>query len=190
MQYRRNELTSSHRALIGHPHGCGPGVFLFMTQIIATPAVGEYLTRHLAEVFSTMLSLPAAVHANAVPSSPSERVTSSVGFVGETVAGAVYLHVPSPLAARIAGAMLGLPPTEIPADPDVNDVMGEVANMLAGGLKSWLCDQGATCALSTPAIIRGCSFKILPSEGVSQLQFGFTSESHEGMLEVHIKFAP
>jgi chemotaxis protein CheX len=161
-----------------------------MAQTIATAAVGEYLTRHLAEVFSTMLSLPAAVHANAVPSSLSERVTSSVSFVGETVTGTVFLHVSAPFADRITGAMLGLPPGETPAAPDVNDVMGEVANMLAGGLKSWLCDQGAACALSTPAIIRGCSFQILPSEGVSRLQFGFTSETHEGVVEVHIKFAP
>jgi chemotaxis protein CheX len=160
-----------------------------MSQAIATPAVGEYLTRHLAEVFATMLSLPAALQAVVVPSSLSERVASSVSFVGETVTGTVYLHVPAEFAARIAGAMLGLPPTEPPAASDVNDVMGEVANMLAGGLKSWLCDQGAACALSTPAIIRGSSFKILPSEGVSQLQIGFTSETHAGVLEVHIKFA-
>jgi chemotaxis protein CheX len=161
-----------------------------MAQTIATSAVGEYLTRHLTEVFSTMLSLPAAVHANVVPSHVAERVTSSVSFVGETVTGTVYFHVPDTFAAHIAGAMLGLPPTEPPAAPDVNDVMGEVANMLAGGLKSWLCDKGASCALSTPGIIRGSSFTILPSEGVSQLKFGFTSETHEGVVEVHIKFAP
>jgi len=160
-----------------------------MSEAIATAAVGEYLARHLAEVFSTMLSLPAAVHAEVDPSGLSGRVTSSVGFVGETVNGAVYLHVPAPFAVHITGAMLGLPPAEAPADPDVNDVMGEVANMLAGGLKSWLCDQGAACALSTPAIIRGSSFKIFPAEGVSQLQFGFTSETHEGVVEVHIKLA-
>ena len=136
-----------------------------------------------------MLSLPAALQANIVPSGFSERVTSSVSFVGETVTGTVYLHVPAAFAARIAGAMLGLPPAEPLAAADVNDVMGEVANMLAGGLKSWLCDQGAACALSTPAIIRGCSYTILPSEGVTQLQIGFISETHEGALEVHIKFA-
>jgi chemotaxis protein CheX len=66
--------------------------------------------------------------------------------------------------------------------------MGEVTNMLAGGLKSWLCDAGASCALTTPAIIRGTSFQVLTREGVTRIQSGFVSDGHEGVLEMHIKF--
>ena len=56
--------------------------------------------------------------------------------------------------------MLGLPPEEVTGETEVNDVVGEATNMLTGGLKSWLCDAGAECAVSTPAIIRGTSFAI------------------------------
>ena len=160
-----------------------------MNPPIAASAVQEFLVRHLAEVFSTMLSLPAVPLTEAPPAHTPERVSGSVGFVGEDVSGAVYVHVPAQFAGRITGAMLGLPDEEIPGDADVNDVMGEVTNMLAGGLKSWLCDAGATCALTTPAIIRGTSFHIVASEGVSQIQFGFASGAHQGLVEVHIKFA-
>ena len=160
-----------------------------MNPPIAAAAVQEFLVRHLAEVFSTMLSLPAVPQAETPHSHAPERVSGSVGFVGEAVTGAVYLHVPAPFAARITSAMLGLPEAEIPGDADVNDVMGEVTNMLAGGLKSWLCDAGAGCALTTPAIIRGTSFHILASEGVSQIRLGFASGPHHGQVEVHIKFA-
>lgn len=123
-----------------------------------------------------------------MPASVQERVSGSVGFVGEAVTGAVYLHVSGPFAKRITCAMLGLPPEEALGDADVNDVMGEITNMIAGGLKSWLCDAGAACALTTPAIIRGSSFQVLGSEGVSKIQFGFASDAHQGLLEVHIKF--
>jgi chemotaxis protein CheX len=85
--------------------------------------------------------------------------------------------------------MLGLPAEETPGEADVNDVIGEVTNMLAGGLKSWLCDAGATCALTTPAIIRGSSFQILASEGVSKIQFLFASDADRGLVEVHVKFS-
>jgi chemotaxis protein CheX len=159
-----------------------------MNQTITIPAVHEFVVRHLAEVFSTMLTLPAVPVAGLAPENAHERVSGSVGFVGETVTGAVYLHVPAPFAAQIAGAMLGLPAAEPPGDADVNDVLGEVTNMLAGGLKSWLCDAGAACALTTPAIIRGTSFHVLPSEGVSQIAIGFASGAHQGLVEVHIKF--
>ena len=159
-----------------------------MNPPIAAPAIQEFLTRHLAEVFSTMLSLPAVPLAELLPANPQERVSGSVGFVGEAVTGAVYLNVPAPFAAHITGAMLGLPAEETPGDADVNDVVGEVTNMLAGGLKSWLCDAGAACALTTPAIIRGSSFHILPSEGVTRIQFNFESGAHRGLVEVHVKF--
>ncbi|HEX7569086.1 MAG TPA: chemotaxis protein CheX, partial [Verrucomicrobiae bacterium] len=116
------------------------------------------------------------------------HISGSVGFAGETVTGAVYLHLPAPLATHITAAMLGLPAEETPGDSDVNDVVGEVTNMLAGGLKSWLCDAGAVCALTTPAIIRGRSFHILAGEGVSRIKFAFESGPHQGVLEAHIKF--
>jgi chemotaxis protein CheX len=159
-----------------------------MRQPIDASAVREFLVRHLAEVFSTMLSLPALPVAEAMPVSTQERITGTVGFVGEAVTGAVYLHVPAPFARRITCAILGMPAEESPGDADVNDVVGEVTNMLAGGLKSWLCDAGAACALSTPAIIRGSSFHIMASEGVSKMQFPFASDAHRGLLEVHFKF--
>lgn len=159
-----------------------------MSQPIAESGIREFLVTHLAEVFSTMLSLPAALVTEAVPCDSAERVTGSVSFVGETVTGAVYLHVPALFATRITCAMLGLPPGEVPGDADVNDVMGEVTNMLAGGLKSWLCDAGAACALTTPAVIRGSSFRIVASEGVSQIPFSFASNADHGQLEAHIKF--
>jgi len=160
-----------------------------MSQPIVTSAVREFLVRHLVEVFSTMLSLPALPVEEAMPAHVQERISGSVGFVGETVTGAVYLHVPAPFATRITCAMLGLPAEETPGEADVNDVIGEVTNMLAGGLKSWLCDAGATCALTTPAIIRGSSFQILASEGVSKIQFHFASDADRGLVEVHVKFS-
>jgi len=157
-------------------------------QPIAATAVQDFLVRHLAEVFSTMFSLPAVPLADGTVSTKTERVTGSVSFVGEGVTGSVYMHIPAPFAAVIAGNMLGLPPEELAGDSDVNDVIGEVTNMVAGGLKSWLCDAGVPCALTTPAIIRGTSFCVQPSEGVTNIRFGFASGDQRGFVETHIKF--
>lgn len=160
-----------------------------MKQPITTAAVQEFLVRHLSDVFSTMLSMPAVPLAEPPQSDTKERVSGSVGFGGETVTGLVYLHLPAPFAARVTRAMLGLPEEEPPGDGDVNDVVGEVTNMLAGGLKSYLCDAGAACALSTPAIIRGTSFHISACEGVARIQLGFASDPYQGLVEIHIKFS-
>ena len=159
-----------------------------MNTTIEASAVEEFLVRHLADVFSTMLSLSATPTADIVRDATAQQLSGSVGFVGEKVTGAVYLHMPLDFASHITGAMLGLPPEEAPGDADVNDVAGEVTNMLAGGLKSWLCDAGASCCLTPPAIIRGTAFQILPSEGLTCRRFGFECGAYRGVVEVHIKF--
>ena len=69
---------------------------------------------------------------------------------------------------------------------EVNDVVGEVTNMLTGGLKSWLCDNGHPCAVSTPAIIRG-AYEIEPLPEVKREFLVFTCSGVQILVEVHIK---
>lgn len=158
-----------------------------MNEQVHTVNVREFMTRHLLEVFETMLSTKAIPIEPFEPPRYTERVSGSVGFAGENVNGAVYLHLSAPFATRIAAAMLGLSPEEIQGETEVNDVVGEVTNMLAGGLKSALCDTGSPCAVSTPAIIRGTSFIIEPAPDVEQICMLFGCDADLIFVEVHIK---
>jgi len=143
---------------------------------------------HLTEVFTTMLSQDAVLTPEQDVPKITDRVSGSVGFGGDDINGAVYLHMSASFASRAASVMLGLPAEEPPGDAEVNDVVGEVSNMLAGGLKSWLCDTGAPCAISTPGIIRGASFQIEPMPGVEQTILVFQCNSDFVVVEVHVKF--
>jgi chemotaxis protein CheX len=159
-----------------------------MSQGIAIPDIRQYVCGHLQSVFSTMLSLTAnLLPESAPPALAGTRVTGTVGMAGETITGLVYLHLPVPLAAKSAASMLGLSPEDL-GEAEVNDVIGEVTNMVAGGLKSWLCDAGAKCALTTPAIIRGDSYTVTPKPGVEQLFVAFECEGQTGFVEIHVKF--
>jgi CheY-specific phosphatase CheX len=159
-----------------------------MSALAQTFNVRQFLSHHLADVFSTMVSLKATPAKDANAQHFAERVTGSVGFGGESVSGAVYLHMPAALAVRVTATMLGLPPEDITGEAEVNDVVGEMTNMLAGGLKSTLCDLGATCAVSTPAIIRGSSFAIEALPDVRRESMDFDCEAGRVAVEVHIKF--
>jgi len=158
-----------------------------MNQTVQITDVKEFMTRHLVDVFDTMLSMKASLAPNAELPQFGERVSGSVGFAGETVTGAVYLHLSAPLASHVAAAMLGLPPEEITGEHEVNDVVGEATNMLTGGLKSWLCDSGFDCAVSTPAIIRGTSFSIEPLPDVEREWLVFDCGEDRLVVEIHIK---
>jgi len=159
-----------------------------MSQTVQISDVNEFMTRHLADVFDTMLSMKAVLAPKAGPPAFGERVSGSVGFAGENVTGAVYLHLSAPFANHVAAAMLGLPPEETIGETEVNDVVGEATNMLTGGLKSWLCDAGADCAVSTPAIIRGTAFDIEPMADVQRELLIFDCGDDRLVVEIHIKF--
>jgi chemotaxis protein CheX len=160
-------------------------------MIIAPPPaeVRNYISGHLKSVFDTMLSLQAVPTPETTATGfTGERVTGTVGMAGEKVTGQVYLHISEAFALQATAAMLGMTPEEITGHAEVNDVVGEVTNMLAGGLKSWLCDAGATCALTTPAVIRGTSFAVTPKPGVELIALAFECQGTHGLVEVHIKF--
>ena len=159
-----------------------------MSQTLELANVCDFIKTHLVDVFETMLATKAVLtEREGLPSFP-ERVTGSVGFAGDTVTGALYLHLSKPFANQAAAAMLGLPAEEITGEAEVNDVVGEVTNMLTGGLKSWLCDAGAPCAVSTPAIIRGKSFAIESVPDVQHAALVFDCGAERVIVEIHVKF--
>lgn len=157
-----------------------------MSQTVQIPNICEFMNRHLVDVFETMLSMKAvSVPDNTVPQF-DERVTGCVAFAGEQINGAVYLHLGAPFATQVAAAMLGLTPADL-GEAEVNDVVGEATNMLTGGLKSWLCDSGAECAVSTPAIIRGSSFAIEAVPDVQREWLVFNCDHNRVVVEIHVK---
>ena len=81
-----------------------------MSQTVQITDVREFMTRHLADVFDTMLSMKAILARTTSLPVFGERVSGSVGFAGETVTGAVYLHLSAPFATQVAAAMLGMAP--------------------------------------------------------------------------------
>jgi chemotaxis protein CheX len=85
--------------------------------------------------------------------------------------------------------MLGLSVDDIGSDEEVNDVIGEVCNMVGGDLKSRLCDAGFTSSLSIPSISYGESFRIQPEGWDGHDQYGFRNSHHSVLLEVYVKSA-
>ena len=157
-----------------------------MSQTIQIPNICEFMNRHLLDVFDTMLSMKVVGAPGGGVAEFDERVTGGVAFAGEQINGAVYLHLGAPFAGKVAAAMLGLTPEDL-GESEVNDVVGEVTNMLTGGLKSWLCDSGAECAVSTPAIIRGSSFAIEPVPDVHRERLVFICDDNRIVVEIHVK---
>lgn len=84
-------------------------------------------------------------------------VTGMVGLAG-TYTGILSIHCPQPFAIRITSNMLGLDIAEV--GEDVNDALGEIANMLGGYVKQILSKGGLDINLSIPTVISGEAYTI------------------------------
>jgi len=110
------------------------------------------LARIVQSVFQTMMEVEVAPSAAPWAHVPG-IITSAVHFAGDW-RGAVLVECDAPQACQFAVRFMGI---DMPAavDDDVRDVMGELANMVAGNLKS-LLPRGVD--LSMPSVVEGSDY--------------------------------
>lgn len=149
----------------------------------------SFVTNTVKGVFKTMLSMQMEPEEPPCPQDPAgEHIVGTVGLAGG-VMGTVGIHVGREFAREMTASMLGMDPADIEGDEEVNDVIGEVCNMVGGDLKSRLCDAGMPCSLSIPTITFGRNFKIESKGWERHEQFGFRNSHHSALIEVFIKAA-
>jgi chemotaxis protein CheX len=108
------------------------------------------------EVFSSMLALEVSPSEITAAAAENERkLSASVGIAGEWN-GTVTLQCSAETACSLAGAMLAMDPLP-DVDDDVKDVLGELANIVAGNIKSRLPGPSS---LSLPCVIDGSNYSL------------------------------
>jgi chemotaxis protein CheX len=131
------------------------------------------IARIVEDVFRTMLNLD-DFHSGSTGSPAPGSLTVAVQFVGEWN-GAVLLRCTEEQAfAFTTRLMPGVQPGRI--DEDVRDSLGELANMVAGNLKSVL-PHGV--ALSMPSVIDGSDYALNICGSKAAYTLGFASDLGE-----------
>lgn len=113
-----------------------------------------------------------------------ECLTAMVGLAG-TYNGLVSVHMPWPLAKSFTSLMLGMEVTEI--DDDVNDAMGEIANMLAGSFKQHLSSGGSDIQLSTPSVVNGADYVVSSGNNLENITLKFATDTEWFMVALSIE---
>lgn len=114
----------------------------------------EDLARITVSVFQTMLQLEVTPAETAGAPAP-DGLTAAVYFAGAWK-GAVLLECTQPQAFEFTHRLMSIDPPESIND-DVRDALGELANMLAGNLKSVL-PHGI--GLSMPSVVEGTDYSL------------------------------
>jgi len=121
--------------------------------------LARYVITAAKEVFSTMVMMELEDHypLREPVTKLHCSITGMVGLAG-IYSGILSIHSPQSLALRITSNMLGMDVDEV--GEDVNDALGEIANMLGGHVKQVLSKGGLDLNLSIPTVISGESYSV------------------------------
>ncbi|HAV62673.1 MAG TPA: hypothetical protein DCY13_09935 [Verrucomicrobiales bacterium] len=110
------------------------------------------------DVFDTMLNLRLELIEDAGEAAPRTTISGVVGSVGMAgrINGTVYMSYPGQLACDIVSRMIGEPAADV-EQPEVSDAIGELANMVAGGMKRRTAELGYQGLLVPPVVMHGDS---------------------------------
>jgi flagellar motor switch protein FliN len=141
------------------------------------------------DVFETMFALKLdPIEPASAAGLEGMRYISSVCFAGDAT-GIVSLHIGQELSRLMAANMLGMEPEEIEGTSEIEDMLGELGNIVGGNLKSALTDTGLRCALSTPSFTVGSDFQIEALNLERFERLGFRHEGHIAFVEMGLKIS-
>jgi chemotaxis protein CheX len=146
-----------------------------------TEVTPETVMQIVESIFVTMMDLN--VCAAEAPCFPlGEHLTSSVYLEGEWN-GAVSLECNRQQACHFAGKFLSMDPPDA-VDDDVRDVLGELANMIGGNLKSIMATD---VRLSMPSVIDGANYELRVCGSGIHERMGFQFEGGDFCVTVWFK---
>ncbi len=107
------------------------------------------ISQFVRDTWSSLLGMKASpTDKPFVPNGKDNTLAGCVQITGEWQ-GTITLYAPEEIGKKVASAIYGLDEVEV-SDQQIQDVIGEVANILAGNIKSLFPPP---CSLSLPSVI-------------------------------------
>jgi len=137
-------------------------------------------------VFDSMLMIP--ITTGAILSEKvytfQTSISGMLGFAGD-VQGMLTIHCPQNVAFTITTALLGVDIDTV--DDDVKDTIGELANMVLGGIKDGFVEQGIQINLAIPTVLAGRSYRISGMDDASWTTVPFHLNEGDFLVELKLK---
>ncbi|KAA0889733.1 chemotaxis protein CheX [Oryzomonas rubra] len=148
--------------------------------------LARYVIDATKDVFSTMVMMDPA---DDYPlKDPIHRfqcsITGMVGFAG-IYSGVISIHCPVALALQITSSMLGMECEEV--NEDLNDAIGEIANMLGGSVKQVLSKGGMDVKLSIPTVISGEDYTVNSLSDIDCVVIPFSVNDNRFLVGLTLK---
>jgi CheY-like chemotaxis protein len=156
-----------------------------MQMTISEQNLKTYVDEAVIAVFETVLNM----HIESSVSGPlvKNKETQVIGMVGLAgkKRGVVCLRVGEAFSQVATAVMLGLEPDTTQTMADVNDVIGELTNIIAGKIKYCLRSDNENTSLSLPTVVRGYCIDLESISGVEHFCFTFSYATHSVVVELY-----
>ena len=117
-------------------------------------SMSETLLDAAKKVFETMIFMSVTEKDDQEAKIVGDTYLGMVTFKGD-IEGCVSITLEEAAAKAVAANMLGLEPDEEVSEEDLADAVGEVANMVMGGVKSRMQDEIRSLDVSIPTVTSG-----------------------------------
>lgn len=148
--------------------------------------ISDKLIESTIEIFTGMVMMDISVAGEPMEQlGPlKQSITGMVGLAG-THKGLLAVHFPRQIALDVTSNFLGMDVVEI--NEDVQDAIGEIANMLGGNLKTILSDRGKDIQLSLPSTISGDEYNFSSQAEAEQIILPFQAPSGLFFVQVELE---
>lgn len=114
----------------------------------------------------------------------NNSISGVIGLAGKAK-GILAIHLPKAIAFQITGNFLGIEVDSM--NEDVEDAIGEIANMLGGSLKTILSDSGKDIDLSLPTTISGKEYDFQSLKNAHREIITFVTEGAAFIIEIQLE---
>lgn len=148
--------------------------------------ISDKIIESAKEIFTTMVMMEISVSGDYMTESIplTESISGVIGLAG-THKGVLAIHIPNKVAMAITSSFLGMDVEEM--NEDVEDAVGELANMLGGNVKSILSEKGRDIDLSLPSTIIGKQYDFQPTKEAERIIIPFKCDAGEFAIDLQLE---
>jgi chemotaxis protein CheX len=136
--------------------------------MVTTVSLEEVMLNAAREVFESMVFMPLERSTDSAPDSGDMAFLATITFTGD-LEGGFSISCPHSSTQAVAASMLCLTPGEPLGEAEMTDALGEIANMIMGGIKTRIQQEVARIEISVPCVICGRQLRNRLGEGTSRI---------------------
>lgn len=146
----------------------------------------EQIINTTVEIFTSMVMMDVSASDTQVEdySTLEKTITGVIGLAG-THKGVLAIHIPHNVAFAITSSFLGIEIEKI--NEDVEDAIGELANILGGNIKSILSEKGRDIDLSLPSTVSGEEYGFQTIKGAEKTIITFDTDTGRLIVELQLE---